>query len=246
MLVCWQARALAEIYVIDTIGGENLQAIVQQQLNHLPNGGSVMVYQQRLIINTTPQNYQAIRQFIRQIDEVPQNLTVSVRVLNQKNSHQQTGGGQVVLNHQGVLLQGQWQNQQDEQTARQFFQITTQSGKPARINLSQLLPISVYSSYGYRPQIWLGQQLLTAEQGIDVTPTLLPDGQVSLKITQNNQKLTQSQGVPVVYGQDLSTTRVLGKNQWVSIGFISHQNTQNSQTGYRAIEQRLPIEVMIH
>ena len=82
-----------------------------------------MVYQQRLIINTTPQNYRQISQFIRQIDILPQTLTVSVRVGGRGYSHQNTGYGQIGMVNSQVYVNGQWQNNQSQSQSQQFFQI---------------------------------------------------------------------------------------------------------------------------
>lgn len=242
----FSVASYAQMYVVDTIGGDSLQPIVQQQLNQLPNGGSVMVYQQRLIINTTPQNYQKISQFIRQIDQLPQNLTVSVRVANRETTQQQGGFGQIGVINQRVFVNGQWQHHQNQSNEQQLFQITTQSGKPAMIGLSQLIPITqIRQTYGCRPQIWVGQTLINAEQGIQVTPTLLANGQISLQIGQINQKLNQFQGQAMVNGQYLVTNIVVLPKQWTTIGFISNQQQQSGSINSQQISEQLPIQVMV-
>lgn len=248
MLLAWVSMPIyAEIYVLDTLGGASLQPIIQQQLNQLPNGGSVSVYQQRLIINTTPQNYQTIAKLVRQIDQLPKNLTVSVRVANREMGEQQNGYANIGVIHKQIFVNGQWQNQQHHTSGQQFFQIKTQSGKPASLSLSQLLPVSqIRQSYGYRPQIWLGQTLLNAEQGINVTPTLLANGQISLQIAQTNQKFNQFHGQTAVNGQNLSNTLIISPNQWTTIGFISHAQTHSGMAGYQQSSEQLPIEVMVN
>nr|WP_315043184.1 hypothetical protein [uncultured Moraxella sp.] len=238
----------AETYVVDTLGGESLQPIIQNQLNQLPNGGNVMVYQQRLIINTTPQNYRQISQFIRQIDILPQTLTVSVRVGGRGYSHQNTGYGQIGMVNSQVYVNGQWQNNQSQSQSQQFFQIKTLSGKPAQIGLSQLMPTTqIYTRYrNYHPQVWIGKTLLTAEQGISVLPTALPNGQVSLNISQSNGKFSHYNEQTMLNSQQLSNSIVLSPNQWTTIGFISTQSEQNGSYGNVSVNEQLPIEIMVN
>lgn len=240
----------AKTYVFDTLGGASLQPIVQQQLNQLPNGGSVMVYQGRLIINTTPENYREISQFIRQIDQLPATLTVSVRVGEQSFSQQNGGYGQIGVVQNRVFFHGQWQNHQQQTSGQQFFQVKTLSGNSASIGISQLLPTNqTYVGYGnrfQRPQIWIGQTLLTAEQGISVLPTQLSNGQVSLDISQANGKFGKFNQQTLVNQQSLANSVIMNKNQWVTIGYIGTQSQQNGTFGNESNQQQLPIQVMVN
>lgn len=236
----------AQTYVLDTLGGESLQPIVQQQLNQLPNGGQVMVYQQRLIINTTPENYQTIKTFVQKIDQLPKNLTIMVRVSNHENSQQSANFGQIGVFNKQIFINGQWQQQHHQTLGQQLFQINTLSGKPARLYLSQMMPVTLRQYWkNHRPQIWLGQTLLTAEQGIQVLPTLLTNGQISLQIGQENTKFGQYQEQMMVSGQSLTNHMVLSPNQWTKIGFIDLQQNQLTNHGNYDIKQHLPIEVKV-
>ena len=75
-----------ETYIIHTYGGDALLPAVRQQLNSSRDGGTVAVYQDKLVLSTTASNYQAVQQLLAQIDRQPQALTVSVRVGNNSSS----------------------------------------------------------------------------------------------------------------------------------------------------------------
>ena len=76
-----------ETYVIDTYGGSALLPAVRQQLHTSADGGAVSIYQDKLVLRTTPRNYQMIQQLLSQIDRQPQALTVAVRVGNSSSVH---------------------------------------------------------------------------------------------------------------------------------------------------------------
>lgn len=241
----------AETFVISTNGGAALQGVVQHELNQYPNGGHVLVYQDKLIVNTTPHNYTKISQFIRQIDRMPQTLTVSVKVGENSQNAQNTGYGNIDIINSRVYVNGQWHNRQSQTVGNQVYQVQTLSGKPATIGLSQLMPVNTVNDHyhhGY-PQVWIGQTLLTANQGIAVTPTRLTDGQVQVDIAQANDRFdTLNQPYnrqTVVNGQHLSTTVTVNPNQWTTIGYVNNQSQSNGTYGGYSQNLQTPIQIMV-
>ncbi|MGO3282919.1 MAG: hypothetical protein ACTIKC_09040, partial [Psychrobacter sp.] len=59
--------ATYDTYVIYTYGGDTLLPAVRQQLNSSRDGGTVTTYQDKLVLNTTAANYQAVQQLLTQI-----------------------------------------------------------------------------------------------------------------------------------------------------------------------------------
>ncbi|MGO1376627.1 MAG: hypothetical protein ACTIJH_08965, partial [Moraxellaceae bacterium] len=59
--------ATYDTYVIHTYGGDTLLPAVRQQLNSSRDGGTVTTYQDKLVLNTTAANYQAVQQLLTQI-----------------------------------------------------------------------------------------------------------------------------------------------------------------------------------
>ena len=236
-----------ETYVIDTYGGEALLPAVRQQLNSSRNGGTVAVYQDKLVLNTTASNYQAVQQLLAQIDRQPQALTVSVRVGNNSSSQGNIQQGQVIISNRGIQGSGIINQRNSQQQSNNLYQVQTLSGSAASIStgtlysLSQTYTANSYPNYN-RPsgQIIIQQQvLLPTTQGIAVTPKLLPNGQIEVKLSQVEEQLIRSNSSyrqnsnsnSAIQGQRLNSTIIVSRGQWVTIGQIS-QNNENQSSSY--------------
>lgn len=245
---CVASVSHANTYVVDTLGGSALQPIVQHQLNQLPNGGNVMVYQERLIINTTPANYAKISQFIRQIDQLPQTLTVAVRVGDNSSNYQNTAYGNIGVINSQVYVNGQWQNSQSQTTGNQLYQVQTLSGKPASIGLEQILQMPTIIVNGYRrayPQVVIGNTLLSANQGINVIPTALSNGQIQVQIAQSNGSFGRFNNQTIVNGQNFASTITVNPNQWTTIGYVDNKSQTNGTYGGYSQNLQTPIQIMV-
>ena len=246
-----------QTYVIHTYGGEDLLPAVRQQL--AGTGSTAAIYQDRLILRTTPNGYQAVQQLLAQIDGVPQALTVSVRVGKQGNSSGTIQQNRIIINNNGIQGYGNYGSQTQNNQGSSFYQVQTLSGKPASISTSTLLslaqPLFIQQHnngypYGRPPGLIIiqGQTLVTASQGIAVTPRLLPNGQVQVGLRQVEEQLTNNRRAPID-SQRLDTTVTLTKGQWITIGSIRQSNqgtgsgngtgwSQNNQSEY-------PIEIRV-
>ena len=238
-----------QTYVIHTSGGESLLPAVRQQLSASRDGGTVSIYQDKLVLHTTAANYQTVQQLLSQIDGQPQALTVAVRVGNSSQSQGNIQQGQVIISNrgiQGVVMINQLNSQQQ---GNNLYQVQTLSGSAASIStgtlysLNQTYIANSYPTYN-RPsgQIIIQQQvLLPTTQGITVTPKLLPNGQVEVRLTQVEEQLVRANpsynrysytNNNSVQGQRLNSTIVVPRGQWVNIGQISKNNqTQSSDYG---------------
>lgn len=246
---CVASVSHANTYVVDTLGGSALQPIVQHQLDQLPNGGNVMVYQERLIISTTPANYAKISQFIRQIDQLPQTLTVAVRVGENGSNYQNTGYGNIGVINSQVYVNGQWQNSQSQTSGNHLYQVQTISGKPASIGLEQILQTPTIIVNGYKrayPQVYIGNTLLSANQGINVIPTALSNGQIQVQIAQANDTFGRLYGQTVVNGQNLAAHVTLYPNQWTTIGYVNNASQTNGTYGGYSQNLQTPIQIMVY
>lgn len=237
----------SQTYVIPTYGGDALLPAVRQQLSASRDGGTVATYQGKLVLQTTPANYQAVQQLLAQIDSQPQALTVSVRVDNDSRTQYDNQQGQVVITSRGIQGTGIINQRNNQRQGSSLYQVQTLSGSAASIGTSTLWSLaqsyyptaSVYSrSLG---QIVIQQQvLLPTIQGISVTPRLLPSGQVEIKLSQVEERLARSnssynrRGISSnsIQGQSLNSTIIVPRGQWVTIGQIV-QNSQNQQAGGR-------------
>lgn len=250
----YAAASNYQTYVIHTYGGEALLPAVRQQLAN--TGSTAAVYQDRLILRTTPSGYQAVQQLLAQIDGVPQAVTVAVRVGKQGNSSGSIQQNRIIINNNGIQGYGNYGNQTQSSQGSSFYQVQTLSGKPASISTSTLLslaqPLFIQQRSTYnRPSMLIviqGQTLVTASQGIAVTPRLLPNGQVQVSLNQVEEQLTNNRRAPID-SQRLNTTVTLPKGQWVTIGSI-RQNDQGSGSGVGSSwsqnsQYEYPIEIKV-
>ena len=240
--------AAYQTYVIHTYGGESLLPAVRQQLSASRDGGTVSTYQDKLVLHTTAANYQKVQQLLSQIDGQPQALTVAVRVGNSSQSQGNSQQGQVIISNRGIQGAGMINQRNSQQQGNNLYQVQTLSGSAASIStgtlysLNQTYIANSYPTYN-RPsgQIIIQQQvLLPTTQGIAVTPKLLPNGQVEVRLTQVEEQLVRANpsynrysytNNSSVQGQRLNSTIVVPRGQWVNIGQIS-KNNQTQSSGY--------------
>ena len=243
--------ATYQTYVIHTYGGERLLPAVRQQLDASRYGGTVTTYQDKLILHTTAANYQTVQQLLSQIDGQPQALTVAVRVGNSSQSQGNSQQGQVIISNRGIQGAGMINQRNSQQQGNNLYQVQTLSGSAASISTGTLYSLNqtyIANSYPTYPtydgpagQIIIQQQvLLPTTQGIAVTPKLLPNGQVEVRLTQVEEQLVRANPSYNRYGytnnssvqeQRLNSTIVVPRGQWVNIGQIS-QNNQTQSSGY--------------
>ena len=243
-----------ETYVIETYGSDALLPAVRQQLSASRDGGTVTIYQDKLVLRTTTANYRMVQQLLTQIDRQPQALTVSVRVGNNNRSQGNIRQGQVIISNRSIQGVGVINQSNDQQQTNNLYQVQTLSGSAASIStgtlwsLTQSYNANLYPRYraygnqiGNHPlgQIIIQQQvLLPTTQGIAVMPRLLANGQVEVKLSQVEEQLVRANPSynrygynSSVQGQRLNSTIIVPRGQWMTIGQIS-QNSQNQSASY--------------
>lgn len=234
-------------YVIATYGGNALLPPIRQQLNISPDGGTVTTYQDKLILNTTETNYRAIQQLLTRIDSQPQALIVAVRVGNNSRNQANIYQGQVIINNRGLQGNAIINQSHNEQQNNSLYQVQTLSGSTASISTGTLWALTQNQTALYYPsvnrasgQIIIQQQiLLPTTQGIAVTPRLLENGKVEVKLSQVEEKVIRSRspypqqgyGDSAIQSQRLESTIIVPRGQWITIGQIT-QNLQNQHSTY--------------
>ena len=259
--------AAYQTYVIHTYGGDALLPSVRQQLNASRDGGTVSIYQDKLVLRTTASNYQAVQKLLAQIDRQPQALMVAVRVGNNSSAQSNIQQGQVTISNRGIKGVGIINQSNSHQQNNNLYQIQTLSGSAASISTGTLYALDqsytansypTYPAYN-RPvgRIIIQQQvLLPTSQGIVVLPRLLANGQVEVQLTQVEEKLVRANPSynrygynSSVQGQRLHSTIIVPRGQWVTIGQIS-QNSQNQTAGYggnqnNSLSNDVPISLLV-
>ena len=261
-----------ETYVIETYGSDALLPAVRQQLSASRDGGTVTIYQDKLVLRTTTANYRMVQQLLTQIDRQPQALTVSVRVGNNNRSQGNIRQGQVIISNRSIQGVGVINQSNGQQQTNNLYQVQTLSGSAASIStgtlcsLTQSYNANLYPRYraygnqiGNHPlgQIIIQQQvLLPTTQGIAVMPRLLANGQVEVKLSQVEEQLVRANPSynrygynSSVQGQRLNSTIIVPRGQWVTIGQIS-QNSQNQSASYGSKQNNsrsndMPISLLV-
>ena len=261
-----------ETYVIETYGGDALLPAVHQQLSASRDGGTVTIYQDKLVLRTTTANYRMVQQLLTQIDRQPQALTVSVRVGNNNRSQGNIRQGQVIISNRSIQGVGVINQSNDQQQTNNLYQVQTLSGSAASISTGTLCSLTQsynanlyprYRTYGNQisnhpsGQIIIQQQvLLPTTQGIAVMPRLLANGQVEVKLSQVEEQLVRANPSynrygynSSVQGQRLNSTIIVPRGQWVTIGQIS-QNSQNQSASYGSKQNNsrsndMPISLLV-
>ena len=261
-----------ETYVIETYGSDALLPAVRQQLSASRDGGTVTIYQDKLVLRTTTANYRMVQQLLTQIDRQPQALTVSVRVGNNNRSQGNIRQGQVIISNRSIQGVGVINQSNDQQQTNNLYQVQTLSGSAASISTGTLCSLTQsynanlyprYRTYGNQisnhpsGQIIIQQQvLLPTTQGIAVMPRLLANGQVEVKLSQVEEQLVRANPSynrygynSSVQGQRLNSTIIVPRGQWVTIGQIS-QNSQNQSASYGSKQNNsrsndMPISLLV-
>ena len=261
-----------ETYVIETYGSDALLPAVRQQLSASRDGGTVTIYQDKLVLRTTTANYRMVQQLLTQIDRQPQALTVSVRVGNNNRSQGNIRQGQVIISNRSIQGVGVINQSNDQQQTNNLYQVQTLSGSAASIStgtlcsLTQSYNANLYPRYrtydnqiSNHPsgQIIIQQQvLLPTTQGIAVMPRLLANGQVEVKLSQVEEQLVRANPSynrygynSSVQGQRLNSTIIVPRGQWMTIGQIS-QNSQNQSASYGSKQNNsrsndMPISLLV-
>ncbi len=243
VLSCQAQAASYQTYVIPTYGGDALLPAVRQQLNNSRDGGTVSTYQDKLVLQTTAANYQAVQQLLTQIDGQPQALTVVVRVGNNSSAQSDIQQGRVIISNRGIQGTGIINQSNTSQQGNNLYQVQILSGRAASISTNKLYSLTQNSQANGYPrynrsagQIIIQQQvLLPTTQGIAVLPRLLPNGQVEVQLSQAEEKLVSANSRysqnSAIQGQRLNSIIIVSRGQWVTIGQIN-QNTQNQNSNY--------------
>lgn len=219
LLLCLAGAASAQLrtYVLDTLNGDSVAQVLRPLL---PEGGTVVPFQGRLVVRTTPENYAEIVALLAEIDTPPRSLRISLR-RSEDSQRQQSGIRSSGSVHYPGGLQGNVRiiGEHDSLSNNQHYSITTLDGHDAFIDRGSLIAIT-----GGWPA---NTTLLPLLQGLEVTPRRQPDGDIRLQVRQRHDARQADGQISV---QRTSTTLIVPPGQWRSLGHLGGDESQQQRT----------------
>lgn len=200
-------------------------------------GGSITGAGNQLFVRTSPQNLAELKQVLASLDQPMQRLLISVRQSQQQTGQQQAAGiDRVIVDDQGVQLNGRLQDSQRQGDSQLTQQVQTLDGSAALIRLGSQTPVLhrqvIQDRHGTRVIESMDYQ--QANSGFSVVPRVVGD-QVTLDIQPQQETLQDG----TLYHSGLRTT-VSGRiGEWMEIGGVSQQQTtQQSALGSASQQQQ--------
>ncbi|MDI1302976.1 MAG: hypothetical protein PSX71_13810 [bacterium] len=215
--------------------------------------GSVSAYQDQLIIRATPAKLATIRDTLKKLDRPLKNLRISVRRQQQDSSSRKTIGanGRVHIRNgdvsAGISVRADEENEQSQGSGR--YSISALEGATVFIATGSDIPVLTVSST--RNGTVTGNGYVPVESGMQVTPRLMPDGNVMLDIDFRQASLANQRGV---INRDTTQTRLqIPLGRWTALSNIDQSRSSSVNTssfGLPARQQEsrsssTPLEILV-
>ncbi|WP_157073884.1 hypothetical protein [Moraxella oblonga] len=225
-----------KIYVIHTYGDPAILDIVQDELG---DRGVARLYQDRLIIKSTYDDYMRVSALVNQIDVAPQPLTVSLALDNKTTQSNQGGYVNVGISRQ-VWVNGQYHNAQSQSASTQNYTVSTLSGSPVSIGQSTLMGLANWQTYQRYGRLWanFGTTWVALNDGFSAKATIMPNGQIRINVSQSTR-------TGDLQTQNLSSDIMVSRGQWVKIGELRTDNATTGSYGTRQYTQTMPIWIRV-
>ncbi|WP_178080882.1 secretin N-terminal domain-containing protein [Pseudomonas sp. B14(2017)] len=186
--------------------------------------GTVSAFENKLIVNASPERIDDLRTLLQQLDTAPKRLLISVD--NNDSNFQDNRGNARVIHYGTSNRDGGMQ------------QIQASEGQPALIQVGQSIPITSTSTStdGYG-RIQSNTEYRNVTQGFYVTPSLSGDT-VRLQISTNNDRISQERAdVVKVQSTDTTITGKLG--EWITLaGYNQQSQADRSASSHSYSTQR--------
>ena len=169
--------------------------------------GTVSAFENKLIVNASPERIDDLRALLQQLDTAPKRLLISVDN-NDSNFQDNRGNGQVIRygtsNRDGGMQQ-----------------VQASEGQPALIQVGQSIPVTSTSTDGYG-RLQSNTEYRNVTQGFYVTPSVSGD-RVRLQISSNNDRISNERAdVVKVQSTDTTITGKLG--EWLTLAGYNQQS----------------------
>jgi type II secretory pathway component GspD/PulD (secretin) len=250
--ISFAAETIIEIIPINNRPASEIQPLIDPMLD---NTDRVIADGYNLIVKTTPDRLNAIKNFINTLDTRLHNLIITVIQSRQMSAEQLNAAARVNFNtpiddlsKSSGKITG-YSNQSQNQNANENTQtIRTLEGNTAYIKAGNAYPIQnvqIYNSgYGY-PAVSTSTQVIDATTGFAVTPRLAGQ-QAILDVSPWSDKANAHGQLET---QSAQSTLKFNLGEWVELGGID-ESSQNSAIGNLAnnrqtSEKRLRILVKV-
>lgn len=169
--------------------------------------GTVSAFENKLIVNASPERIDDLRSLLQQLDTAPKRLLISVD--NNDSNFQDNRGNAHVIRYGTSNREGGLQ------------QVQASEGQAALIQVGQSIPVTSTSTDGYG-RIQSNTEYRNVTQGFYVTPSLSGET-VRLQISTNNDRISQERAdVVKVQSTDTTVTGKLG--EWITLGGFNQQS----------------------
>ncbi|WP_208644541.1 secretin N-terminal domain-containing protein [Pseudomonas reidholzensis] len=204
------AQAATEVLPLQHRNSAELLPTAQ---SFLGKDGSVSAFENKLIVNASPERIDDLRALLQQLDTAPKRLLISVD--NNDSNFQDNRGNARIIRYGTSNREGGLQ------------QVQASEGQPALIQVGQSVPITSSSTDGYG-RVQTDTEYRNVTQGFYVTPSLSGET-VRLAISTNNDRMS-SERPDVVKVQSTDTT-VTGKlGEWITLAGYNQQSQAERNT----------------
>lgn len=213
------AQAATEVIPLQHRSSAELLPAAQ---SFLGKDGSVSSFEDKLIVNASPERIDDLRTLLQQLDTAPKRLMISVD--NNDSNFQDNRGNARIIRYGTANREGGLQ------------QVQASEGQPALIQVGQSIPVTSTSTDGYG-RLQSDTEYRNVTQGFYVTPRLSGDT-VRLQISTNNDRMSEERAdVVKVQSTDTTVTGKLG--EWITLaGFNQQSQSERSASSLSYSTQR--------
>jgi len=173
----------------------------------LGKNGTVSAFENKLIVNASPEQIDDLRTLLVQLDTAPRRLLISVD--NNDSNFQDNRGNARIIHYGTANREGGMQ------------QVQASEGSPALIQVGQSIPVTSTSTDGYG-RIQSDTQYRNVTQGFYVTASVTGET-VHLSISTNNDRMSlERPDVVKVQSTDTTVTGKLG--EWITLAGVNQQS----------------------
>jgi type II secretory pathway component GspD/PulD (secretin) len=221
------AESILQVIPLENRPASEIQPLIQPFLD---SSDRIIADGSRLIVRTTPERFEEIRNIIATLDTRLQNLLISVfqgrNISAEELNARASVHVKVPLNKPSdtkVRVNGHYYQTRNRDAVDSTQKIRTLEGRPAYIQTGELHQLqnvqSYYPDYGY-PSLYSSTELIATTTGFAVTPRLTGE-QVIIEISPWSDKLKINDQIET---QSAMTTIRTKLGEWVEIGRVTEES----------------------